>query len=86
MDDSRLPIDVCEQVIDACYYQSPVKFVYPTWRATALVCSAWLPRSRYNLLYAVCLSQEDDVRLPLRTLQEAPHCADLICVLQVQAD
>ncbi|KAI0702739.1 hypothetical protein C8Q76DRAFT_232004 [Earliella scabrosa] len=88
MNHSRLPVDICEHLIDACWDHSvhPRVHRYATWRQTSLVCSAWLPRSRYNLLYAVCLSQEDDVRLLLRTLQETPHFADLICVLQVQAD
>ena len=78
MDDSRLPIDVCEQVIDACYYQSPVKFVYPTWRATALVCSAWLPRSRFNLLFEVDFSRDTHVDLLLRTLRDKSHLATLV--------
>ena len=88
MNDSRLPLDICEQIIDACWdrFVHPRFHRYATWRQTALVCSAWLPRSRFNLLYAVYLWEKDHVGLLLRTLQETPHFADLIVTLEVQAD
>lgn len=76
MDGSRLPVEVCEQIIDACY--QPGRFLrtswghsYRTWRQTALVCVAWAPRSRLNLLHEVELREESHVDLLIRTLSEA---------------
>ena len=55
MDHSFLPIDVCEEVIDA----AGETLIRPernwTLLACALVCRAWLPRSRYSLLHQVKL-------------------------------
>ncbi|KAI0710596.1 hypothetical protein C8Q76DRAFT_738028, partial [Earliella scabrosa] len=85
MNNSRLPIEIWEHIIDSCrkpqdWYE---RMWYHTWRQTALVCSAWLPRSRLNLLYEVELSDASDVDLLLRTLQEAPHFADMVHRLSV---
>ncbi|KAI0710533.1 hypothetical protein C8Q76DRAFT_66383 [Earliella scabrosa] len=80
MDHSRLPIDVCEDIIDACY-EPPTAGLpesYSHWCATALVCSDWSPRSRFNLLYEVILYDEYQVDLLLRTLEDRPSYADLI--------
>ena len=86
MNKSRLPIEICEHIIDSCpepdknWYGRPW---YHTLRQTALVCSAWLPRSRINLFYEVDLSDAYNVDLFLRTLQEAPHFADMVLRLTV---
>ena len=87
MNNSRLPIEICEHIIDSCpqprdesWFRQPW---YHPWRQTALVCSAWLPRSRLNLLYEVVLQDVSDVDLLLRTLQEAPHFADMVLRLSV---
>ena len=58
---------------------------YHTLRQTALVCSAWLPRSRLNLFCEVNLWCASDVDLLLRTLQEAPNFADMVLRLTVYA-
>ncbi|KAI0704580.1 hypothetical protein C8Q76DRAFT_178147 [Earliella scabrosa] len=86
MNNSRLPVEICEHIIDSCRetYSPWVRGgAYPTWRETALVCSAWLPRSRVNLFHEVFLYATSDVDLLLRTLQEAPHFADLVIRLMI---
>ncbi|RPD78455.1 hypothetical protein L226DRAFT_293250 [Lentinus tigrinus ALCF2SS1-7] len=59
MDDSRLPIELWERIIDvgaSCINRDDGTVVdYPTLRACALVCTAWLPRARYNIFYRVVL-------------------------------
>ncbi|KAI0704587.1 hypothetical protein C8Q76DRAFT_178246 [Earliella scabrosa] len=87
MNNSRLPIEICEHIIDSCrepqdeyWYR---RIWYHPWCQTALVCSAWLPRSRMNLLYEVFLRDASGVDLLLRTLQEAPHFADMVLRLGV---
>ena len=71
MQNAFLPIDVCEVIIDSCYEWNggePRRGSYPFWLRTALVCSAWLPRSRFNLLREVDLKNESHVCLLQRTL------------------
>ncbi|KAI0717272.1 hypothetical protein C8T65DRAFT_738118 [Cerioporus squamosus] len=57
MDDSFLPIELCERVIDVVGVSDRNNGTvdYLTLRACALVCCAWLPRTRYNLFYRVVL-------------------------------
>ena len=82
MNDSLLPIEICEHIIDSCRpwhsYWSLRRQSYGTWHQTALVCSAWLPRSRINLLYEVVLSDASDIDLLLRTLRLTPLDAGVI--------
>ncbi|KAI0704593.1 hypothetical protein C8Q76DRAFT_752181 [Earliella scabrosa] len=89
MNNSRLPVEICEHIIDSCrerqnYWLRPASYV--TWRQTALVCSAWVPRSRLNLLYEVELTDASDVDLLLRTLQEAPRFADMVLRLSIDTN
>ncbi|KAI0704583.1 hypothetical protein C8Q76DRAFT_752146 [Earliella scabrosa] len=90
MNSSRLPIEICEHIIDSCrephneYWYG--RLWYHTLRQTALVCSAWLPRSRLNLFCEVELWDASDVDLFLRTLQEAPHFADMVLRLSVNTN
>ena len=88
MNNSLLPIEICEHIIDSCREQDKYwlrQESYGTWCQTALVCSAWLSRSRLNLLYEVVLQDASAVDLLLRTLQEAPHFADIVVRLTVNA-
>ena len=82
MNNSLLPIEICEHIIDSCrnpwHYYIPRRDSYAIWLRTALVCSAWLPTSRLNLLYEVVLWDASNVDLLLRTLQERPHFADMV--------
>ncbi|KAI0710615.1 hypothetical protein C8Q76DRAFT_623838 [Earliella scabrosa] len=89
MNNSLLPIEICEHIIDSCRPRKGYllrRESYGTWRQTALVCSFWLPRSRLNLFYEVVLRDASEVDLLLQTLQEAPHLADMVIRLTVHAD
>ncbi|KAI0687026.1 hypothetical protein C8Q76DRAFT_761030 [Earliella scabrosa] len=81
MNNSRLPIDVCEQIIDLCRgFGFPwwLDDSYETWCRSALVCSAWCPRSQYNLLREVVFKRTPQVALLIRTLLDRPHLAKLV--------
>ncbi|KAI0704576.1 hypothetical protein C8Q76DRAFT_801494 [Earliella scabrosa] len=88
MNNSLLPIDISEHIIDSCYVGTwwLRKGTYHTWCQAALVCSAWLPRSQLNLLHEVRLRNASHVDLLLRTVQEMPHFADLIVRLGVEGE
>ncbi|KAI0800296.1 hypothetical protein C8Q74DRAFT_403438 [Fomes fomentarius] len=81
MNDSRLPVEICEHIIDSDNpsYYSARKY----WCCTALVCSAWLPRSRFNLYSEVELQRSGQARLLLRTLEENSHLAQLVVELDL---
>ncbi len=82
MVNSRLPLEVCEHIIDECYeelplcrfFESPMR-LYCTWLCTALVCSDWLPRTRYNLFHDVVMHSDSKL---LHTLSSSPHLATLV--------
>ena len=70
MDDSRLPIELCERIIDLggrSAREDGTVVDYPTLRSCALVCCAWLPRARYNLFYRVVLRTAASVERFLST-------------------
>ena len=52
---STLPIDVQETVIDESADD------VDTLRQCALTCRDWLPRSRFHLLSAICISTQEDI-------------------------
>ena len=87
MNNSPLPIEICEHIIDSCRDPWSIYLLrresYSTWLQTALICSAWLPRSRLNLLYEVILENASNVDLFLRTVQETPHFSDMVIRLKV---
>ncbi len=80
MDDSHLPVEMCEHIIDSLYHYYGSGLYH-----TALVCSAWLPRSRFNMYRAVVLGHTPVWRVNclFRTLEENPHLAHLVIRLQV---
>ena len=86
MNNSRLPIDVCEQIIDTCrgsrfpWWRDDI---YQTWCRSALVCYAWRPRSQYNLLREVVFERASQVALLIRTLLDRPHLAKLVRTIGV---
>ncbi|KAI0794652.1 hypothetical protein C8Q74DRAFT_588171 [Fomes fomentarius] len=86
MDNSRLPIDICEHIIDACYEPNTWlhETSYPSWRQTAIVCFDWYPRTRYNILYEVDIHRASQLDHLLRTLLETPHLGDLINAVWIQ--
>ncbi len=93
MINSRLPIDVCEHILDACYqgrfsYSYGFRLLdeesYHTWSCTALVCSDWLPRTRFNLFYYVSVNSPSECSPLLRTLSSSPHLASLVIQVHVK--
>ena len=93
MDNAFFPIEVCEDIIDNCYNvlhnwqgsSKDFKESYGTLRACALVCGAWFPRSRYNLLHEVRLGSFDHVDLLLRLLTRKPQLATLVTAIIIIA-
>lgn len=80
MRNCRLPIEVCEHIIDAAYEHDTWlhKTSYQIWRQTALVCADWHTRSQLNILYDVDIRCPIHLDLLLRTISETPYLADLI--------
>ncbi len=82
MQTSRLPVEICEHVIDACYADPEWNWLcgtsYRTWHQTALVCYDWLPRSQLSLFRDIQIRSASQLDLLLRTLSDAPHLADLV--------
>ena len=92
MDNSILSLDICERILDAFQSYSYAKSTdnrqggaYATWCHTALVCVAWVSRSRSNLLYDVVLSQRVQSFLLWRTLSRKPELSTLIVRLAMCA-
>ncbi len=81
---SRLPLELCEHIIDARYQEPSCRdwftprILYRTWLSTALVCFDWLPRTRFNLFRHVRVDSSSDCNLFLRTLSSSPHLATLV--------
>lgn len=80
-----VPLEVYEHIIDACYEENSIYYwseintdPYRTWLRTALVCSDWLPRTRFNLYHDIRMHRTPNYDLLLRTLSHSPHLADLI--------
>lgn len=68
MDSSRLPIELCERVIDVAGGEpwrgpSGGRVDYAALRACALVCRAWSPRARHNLFFRVGLRTARELKL-----------------------
>ncbi|KAI0773498.1 hypothetical protein C8Q74DRAFT_761323 [Fomes fomentarius] len=80
MRNCRLPIEVCEHIIDAAYEHDTWlhKTSYQIWRQTALVCPDWRTRSRLNILRDVDIRCSIHLDLLLRTISETSYLADLI--------
>ncbi|RPD71940.1 hypothetical protein L226DRAFT_573605 [Lentinus tigrinus ALCF2SS1-7] len=83
MDESRLPLELCELILDACGREFYVRLRYDTLRACALTCKSWHPRSRYNLLHRVSFRRPQQVDRFLSTITADPTLADLVHELHV---
>ncbi|KAI0689211.1 hypothetical protein C8T65DRAFT_673207 [Cerioporus squamosus] len=83
MNHSRLPLEVCETVIDACGCEDYLRLRYDTLRACALTCKGWHPRSRYNLLARVRFRRPHQVERFLDTIVADPPLADLVHELHI---
>lgn len=82
MENSRLPIEVCERVIDECFYFDwrPDR---KTLRACALTCSDWLPRSRYNLYHGLYLKDSKSAGSIVDTLTGRPELAEHVRLINI---
>lgn len=78
MENSRLPIEICERIIDQCGYRW---ILYET----SLVCTAWRLRSQYNLFYKIRISSASRFNLLLRTLITRPQLSDSIVKVHIDA-
>ena len=72
---SRLPVEVCENVIDMLYSVVLRDQVEHTraLHSCALVCRAWRIRSQRNLFYSVVLHGAEAVRRLASVLDDGPH-------------
>ncbi|KAI0357794.1 hypothetical protein OH77DRAFT_1300707 [Trametes cingulata] len=85
MENSCFPIEVCERIIDCCFHLKHPSRGYATLGACALTCSAWLPRSRYNLFYKVHLRSRKQCDQYLAVVAEHPERAGWVRVLEIYA-
>jgi len=73
MEHCRLPIEICEVIIDSSSYNRAGGWVDPkdlaSLRACALTCKAWLPRSLINLYHSIRLSGDERTRNALICLR-----------------
>ncbi|KAI0692853.1 hypothetical protein C8T65DRAFT_71317 [Cerioporus squamosus] len=83
MDESRLPLELCEFILDACGCEFYIRLRYDTLRACALTCKGWHPRSRYNLLHRVSFRRPQQVDRFLSTITANAPLADLVHELHV---
>ncbi|TFK88022.1 hypothetical protein K466DRAFT_89369 [Polyporus arcularius HHB13444] len=90
MEHSRLPIDVCEQVIDSISSTPPWWSQVPSvlqdrdsLLACAWTCSAWYPRARLHLYHTVAFERPRQVELFIRSIHENPSLPDLVRALNV---
>ena len=93
MEDARLPIEVCERVMDCARWPDDADWVEMNncseralFLACARVCSAWLPRALVNLYHTVTLGDSSDVNGLIRTIVRRPDLADLIQIMFVQGN
>ncbi|KAH9829546.1 uncharacterized protein C8Q71DRAFT_400356 [Rhodofomes roseus] len=69
-----LPTEVCEQIIDLIYCDSPVPMDQETARALKscqLVCKAWSYRSRHYLLHTIIVRDEAELQAISRALSRS---------------
>lgn len=83
MDQSRLPIDVCEQVIDmVAAGPFPSRTSYTSHLndllACALTCHEWFPRSLYNIYHCLQVWEPRDLKSLLDHFRLYPPYASLV--------
>ncbi|KAI0706695.1 hypothetical protein C8Q76DRAFT_162822 [Earliella scabrosa] len=83
MENCRIPLEIYEHIINECRVLYLRDYSYPVWRELALVCSAWVSRSQFNLLYEVNINSSSHVDLLIRTLLSRPLLADTVRILTV---
>lgn len=86
MENSRLPIEVCECVIDECFDYSWKDWDRrKTLRACALTCSKWLPRSLYNLCQELYLHDGNSAKI-LDTFSARPELAGYVRAIDIDIE
>ncbi|RPD63504.1 hypothetical protein L227DRAFT_391923 [Lentinus tigrinus ALCF2SS1-6] len=94
MQNARLPIELCELIIDYCYIETVESHhaedwvVYPRYAALlacSLTCSDWLPRAHRNLYRHIWLRSSRTADLLERTLTSMPRLGPLVLELTVGA-
>lgn len=83
MEHSLLPIDICEEIIDACGQENFIRSRYLILSACALTCKGWHPRSRYNLFQRVRFRHPNQIIRFLESITTQPFLADLVVELHV---
>lgn len=83
MEHSLLPIDICEEIIDACGQENFIRSRYLILSACALTCKGWHPRSRYNLFQRVRFRHTNQIKRFLEAITTQPFLADLVVELHV---
>ncbi|KAI0745080.1 hypothetical protein C8Q76DRAFT_702435 [Earliella scabrosa] len=93
MQNSRLPIELCERIIDFAsinplygtdYDQAPID--YPTLLACVLVCQAWHPRARHNLFSRVVVRSCKALQLFLLASEAGARADELELTLPLAID
>ena len=76
----RLPVEVCEKVIDMLYSEGQRDQVEHsrTLHSCSLVCRAWRTRSQRNLFYSVVLCATEAVYKLAAVLDNGPHLRDYV--------
>ena len=91
MQDARLPIEVCERIMDMTlrnrtHWSTPrrhYKYDWITPLACALVCFAWLPRARTILYHMVRLRSYNGALRLACTISQRPYLGTLVQILVI---
>lgn len=82
MDQCRLPVEVCERIIDFVGYGRSDRFHFPSHlndlRACALTCRNWLPRSRLNLYRCVWFQERCQLERVSQNIADHPFLAEFV--------
>lgn len=82
----RIPLEVCEKVIDEVGNLRYTWVYYRTLTACALVCRSWVPRSRIRLFQKVDLNSRGRASKFLAVLSTAPEFGQLVQTLDIICD
>ena len=91
MQDSRLPIELCDMIIDLIPESVPWWETYRYWNTKprdllkyTCICYAWLPRARRILYHNVVFTRAAQVSLFVRSISEIPLLADMVYGLVIE--
>lgn len=82
----RLPLEICELIIDLTADEPPLwttREEYETFKNCALVCRAWVSRSQWNLFYSTHLDKASQVNQLISLFSANPSLADLVQYVHV---